>query len=297
MRCRSFKMLAGATQFVGRVLSNETAADTLDGPWDEAFSGTDGTLYFLKGYRMIAVDGMSGAGRAAAVKFAPWPRLALTHTPNADMEMRRIGWAGDDRARVLRAVGVRCVGTRPCEEGTCGSSTCRRAGHGWAGHETPGRDAEAGVARDRVGAGTRARCGRRWGVTQANLLKMQDVIARPAKSMGETQKLLDATRASLTAAEKSLANVKAAQAKQKAVGDAKADGARVVRAPFIVVDGSGQFPVPGGAGHHRCRPRRVRQSRWQPCHARRRSLERSAIALINGGANRVTIFGSPPTRR
>ena len=44
----SFKMLAGATQFVGRVLSNQTAADTLDGPWDEASSGTDGTFYFVR---------------------------------------------------------------------------------------------------------------------------------------------------------------------------------------------------------------------------------------------------------
>jgi hypothetical protein len=67
----SFKLLAGATQFVGRVLSNQTAADTLDGPWDEASSGTDGTFYFLKGDRMIAVQyGMSGTGAAAAVKLA-----------------------------------------------------------------------------------------------------------------------------------------------------------------------------------------------------------------------------------
>jgi len=67
----SFKMLAGATQFVGRVLSNQTAADTLDGPWDEASSGTDGTFYFVKGDRMIAVQyGMSGAGAGAAVKLA-----------------------------------------------------------------------------------------------------------------------------------------------------------------------------------------------------------------------------------
>ena len=66
-----------------------------------------------------------------------------------------------------------------------------------------------------------------------NMLKMQDVIARMAKSLGTAQQQLDATQ-------KALAAVKAAQAQLKAVGNAKADGARVVRAPFVVVDGDGQ---------------------------------------------------------
>jgi hypothetical protein len=63
-------------------------------------------------------------------------------------------------------------------------------------------------------------------VTQANLLKMQDVIARLAKSMGETQKTLDATQQALAATQKTLASVKAAQAVQKAVGDAPETGSR-----------------------------------------------------------------------
>ena len=73
-----------------------------------------------------------------------------------------------------------------------------------------------------------------------NMTKMQDVIARMAKSLGTTQQQLDATQKALANTEKSLAAVKAAQAQLKAVGNAKADGARVVRAPFIVVDGAGQ---------------------------------------------------------
>ena len=73
-----------------------------------------------------------------------------------------------------------------------------------------------------------------------NMLKMQDVIARMAKSLGTTQQQLDATQKALANTEKSLAAVKAAQAQLKAVGNAKADGARVVRAPFVVVDGDGQ---------------------------------------------------------
>jgi len=51
-----FKVAAGASQFFGSAahLPNQ-AADTLEGAWDQAAEGTDGTLYFLKGDKMLTV--------------------------------------------------------------------------------------------------------------------------------------------------------------------------------------------------------------------------------------------------
>jgi hypothetical protein len=51
-----FKVSAGASQFFGSAvhLPNHSA-DTLDGAWDQAAEGTDGTLYFLKGDKMLTV--------------------------------------------------------------------------------------------------------------------------------------------------------------------------------------------------------------------------------------------------
>ena len=51
-----FKVAAGTSQFFGSAahLPNR-AADTLDGVWDQAAEGTDGTLYFLKGDKMLTV--------------------------------------------------------------------------------------------------------------------------------------------------------------------------------------------------------------------------------------------------
>jgi hypothetical protein len=51
-----FKVTAGASQLFGSAahLPNHSA-DTLDGAWDQAAEGVDGTLYFLKGDKMLTV--------------------------------------------------------------------------------------------------------------------------------------------------------------------------------------------------------------------------------------------------
>jgi hypothetical protein len=51
-----FRMQSAATRaFTSPVGMKREGADTLDGPWDEAAAGMDGTLYFLKGDRMLSV--------------------------------------------------------------------------------------------------------------------------------------------------------------------------------------------------------------------------------------------------
>lgn len=51
-----FSIAAGTSQKFGSVITLPTeSADTLEGPWDQAAAGTDGTLYFLKGDKMLTV--------------------------------------------------------------------------------------------------------------------------------------------------------------------------------------------------------------------------------------------------
>jgi hypothetical protein len=52
-----FPMLAGMRQtFESKTGAPSAASDTLEGPWDQAGSSLAGTLYFLKGDRMLAVS-------------------------------------------------------------------------------------------------------------------------------------------------------------------------------------------------------------------------------------------------
>lgn len=67
-----FGVAAGASQAFSSVAGlTRSAADTLDGAWDQAAMGLDGTLYFLAGDRMLAV-----AYRTAAVDVTTALRLA-----------------------------------------------------------------------------------------------------------------------------------------------------------------------------------------------------------------------------
>ena len=51
-----FKVASGASQFFGSAAHTPNhSADTLEGIWDQASEGTDGTLYFLKGDKMLTV--------------------------------------------------------------------------------------------------------------------------------------------------------------------------------------------------------------------------------------------------
>lgn len=81
------------------VQADEEAADTLDGPWDEA--GSDpmtGSLYFLKGERVLVIHHLaSAAGYEGAVRLA---RTAL----------ERLGDGTDER----RAAAKRDAGGSPC---------------------------------------------------------------------------------------------------------------------------------------------------------------------------------------
>jgi hypothetical protein len=68
----AFGMAAGLNQRITSMLGiGDQAADTLDGAWDQAGSGTDGELYFLKGDRMLTLDYRTGGiDAAAAVRLA-----------------------------------------------------------------------------------------------------------------------------------------------------------------------------------------------------------------------------------
>jgi len=74
-----FGMAAGLSQRISSVIgAGGQAADTLDGPWDQAGSGIDGALYFLKDDQMLEVQYRAGGiDQAAAVKLAAaaMPRL------------------------------------------------------------------------------------------------------------------------------------------------------------------------------------------------------------------------------
>lgn len=67
-----FGMAAGLSQRISSVIgAGSEAADTLDGPWDQAGSGIDGALYFLKGDQMLEIQYRAAAiDPAAAVKLA-----------------------------------------------------------------------------------------------------------------------------------------------------------------------------------------------------------------------------------
>jgi len=69
-----FGMAKGVGGVVGSVAPDDTAAaaDTLEGPWEEAAAnGTTGQLYFLKGDRMLEVNYVtSSTDRAGAVRLA-----------------------------------------------------------------------------------------------------------------------------------------------------------------------------------------------------------------------------------
>ncbi|HYC33430.1 MAG TPA: hypothetical protein VEB59_14175 [Gemmatimonadales bacterium] len=69
-----FGMAKGVGGTVAQVAPDDTAAaaDTLEGPWEEAAAnGTTGQLYFLKGDRMLEVDYLtSSTDRAGAVRLA-----------------------------------------------------------------------------------------------------------------------------------------------------------------------------------------------------------------------------------
>jgi hypothetical protein len=67
-----FPMLAGMRQtFEAKTGAPSAASDTLEGPWDQAGSSLAGTLYFLKGDRMLAVSYRnSRADLKGAVKLA-----------------------------------------------------------------------------------------------------------------------------------------------------------------------------------------------------------------------------------
>ncbi len=69
-----FGMAQGVGGLVGSVAPDDTpaAADTLEGPWEEAAAnGTTGQLYFLKNDRMLEVNFVtSSTGRAGAVRLA-----------------------------------------------------------------------------------------------------------------------------------------------------------------------------------------------------------------------------------
>lgn len=67
----AFRMMADITGLVGRVLSNESATETAEGPWEQTTTGVDGTLYFLRGDKMLAIQhGLSDVGVAAALRAA-----------------------------------------------------------------------------------------------------------------------------------------------------------------------------------------------------------------------------------
>jgi hypothetical protein len=68
----AFQFSAGFTQRVTSTLGvGQQAADTLDGPWDQASSALDGELYFLKGDRMLAVQyRTAGVDETAATRLA-----------------------------------------------------------------------------------------------------------------------------------------------------------------------------------------------------------------------------------
>ena len=69
-----FRMAKGVGGTVAQVAPDDTAAaaDTLEGPWEEAAAnGTTGQLYFLKGDRLLEVDYLtSSTDRAGAVRAA-----------------------------------------------------------------------------------------------------------------------------------------------------------------------------------------------------------------------------------
>lgn len=69
-----FGMAKGVGGVLGTVAPDDTAAaaDTLEGPWEEAAAnGTTGQLYFLKGDRMLEIDYVtSSTDRAGAVRLA-----------------------------------------------------------------------------------------------------------------------------------------------------------------------------------------------------------------------------------
>lgn len=68
----NFGMGSGLTQQVTTATGvGGQSADTLEGPWDQASSGLDGTLYFLKGDKMLEVQyQIAGIDAAAATKLA-----------------------------------------------------------------------------------------------------------------------------------------------------------------------------------------------------------------------------------
>ena len=67
-----FRMAAGMGQKITSVLGSKgESADTLDGTWDQATAGADGTLYFLKGDSMLTVS-----YRTAAIDAPKAVRLA-----------------------------------------------------------------------------------------------------------------------------------------------------------------------------------------------------------------------------
>jgi len=74
---QAFEINRGVGSIVGSVAADpdREKADTLDGPWDDALLGLDGTLVFLKGDQLLEVEYLTSSTDAAgAVKLA---RLAL----------------------------------------------------------------------------------------------------------------------------------------------------------------------------------------------------------------------------
>lgn len=67
-----FKLTAGLSQNITSLLgAGQSAADTLDGSWDQAGGGIGGELYFLKGDRMLEIQHLTaGVDEAAVVRLA-----------------------------------------------------------------------------------------------------------------------------------------------------------------------------------------------------------------------------------
>src|SRR5207302_4689001 len=67
-----FRMQAAATRALSSPVGlKREAADTLEGAWDEAAAGMDGTLYLLKGDRMLTVVyRTAGVSEPAALRLA-----------------------------------------------------------------------------------------------------------------------------------------------------------------------------------------------------------------------------------
>lgn len=78
-----FRLIGGVGQLVGRAVGDRSSqtADTLEGAWDQAAMGIQGSLAFLKGDQMLAVTYLTSATDAAgAVRLA---RIAVNRMANA----------------------------------------------------------------------------------------------------------------------------------------------------------------------------------------------------------------------